>query len=414
MKMKTNILSIILCILLLSIGATSAIFAGGPIYTRFGVGDLLHYGGSRLDAMGGAGISLIGDGFLNRLNPAGIARIPFTRFSAGFEYSGYSSADANGTGFYGRGAFKGLGIGFPISRDHGIAMLIETSPFSTVNYATQTKDSLLIQDFYGTGGLSMISVGATYAPMKKLTFGAKMNHVYGRTRQVGNFTFSDPTFLNSEIQRSEYYGGYTFTIGGIFDGFSELFNSPALEPLSFGVVVTTPTTMNVDIESVLSTSQSIDTTLKGTGKVELPVSFGFGLSYLIANRYVVTGDASFMQWQNAQFFGSALPQLRNSARLGVGFEALPLRETDSFLNRIAYRAGIYYNATNYIVNGTGINEIFVTGGVGVPIGPDTRLNIGLQAGTRGTTTNGLQRDTILRLSFSLSSSEIWFMKIEDE
>ena len=414
MKMKTNSLSIVLCILLESIGLTSISFAGGSIYSRFGVGDLLHYGGGRIDAMGGAGISLIGDGFLNRLNPAGIARISFTRFSAGFEYSDYASTDASGSGMYARGAFKGLGLGFPISREYGIAMMLEASPYSTVNYATQTSDSLLQQDFYGTGGLSMISVGATYAPLKKLTFGAKMNHVYGRIRQVGSFTFSDPTFLTSEIQRSDYYGGFTFTIGSIFDGFGDLFNSPSLEPLSLGVVLTTPTTMRVDLESVLSTSESTDTTLTGSGRVDLPVSFGIGVSYLFASRYVVTGDASYMQWQNAQFFGSTIPQMRNSARFGIGFEALPQRETDSFLQRIAYRAGIYYNATNYIINGTGINEIFLTGGVGVPIGPDTRLNIGLQAGTRGAITNNLQRDMIFRLSLSVSASEIWFMKVEDE
>jgi hypothetical protein len=414
MKMKKNSLSVILCTLLLLMGSISTSFAGGPTYTRFGVGDLLRYGGSRIDAMGGAGISLIGDGFLNRLNPAGTSRISFTRFSAGFEYSGYASTDANGSGTYARGAFKGLGIGIPISWDNGVAMMLEASPYSIVNYATQTSDSLLQQDFYGTGGLSMISVGATWAPLKRLSFGLKMNHVYGRIRQVGNFTFTDPSFLSSEVHRSDYYGGFTFTVGGIFDGFKDLFNAPSLEPLGVGFVLTTPTTLSVDLESVLSTSESTDTTRRGTGKVGLPVSFGFGLSYLFANRYVVTGDASFMQWQDAQFFGSTIPQMRNSARFGIGFEALPQRETESFLQRIAYRAGIYYNATNYVINGTGINEIFLTGGFGIPIGPDTRLNIGLQAGTRGTTSNNLQQDTIFRLSLSISSSEIWFMKVEDE
>ena len=414
MKMKTNSLSIILCTLLLSLGAPSTSFAGGSIYSRFGVGDLLRYGGGRIDAMGGAGISLIGDGFLNTLNPAGIARIAFTRISADFEYSGYSSADASGSSFYGRGAFKGLSVGFPISRENGIAMMLETSPYSTVNYSTQTADTSLQQNYYGTGGLSMLSIGATYAPLKRLAFGVKMNHVYGRIRQVGSFTFSDASFLSSDIERSEYYGGFTFTFGGIFDGFGDLFNSPSLEPLSVGFVLTTPTTLSVDLESILTTTASTDTTLRGTGKVDLPVSFGFGLSYLFANRYVVTGDASFMQWQNAQFFGSTVPQMRNSSRFGIGFEALPDRETESFLKRVIYRAGISYNATNYLINGTGINEIFLTGGVGLPIGPDTRLNIGLQAGTRGTTTNSLQRDTILRLSLSITASEIWFMKVEDE
>jgi len=67
MKMKTNSLSIVLCTILLSMGSTSTSSAGGPIFSRFGVGDLLRYGGSRVDAMGGAGISLIGDGFLKKI-----------------------------------------------------------------------------------------------------------------------------------------------------------------------------------------------------------------------------------------------------------------------------------------------------------------------------------------------------------
>ena len=414
MKTKAHSLSLLLCSFLLTIGVTFTSFAGGPVYNRFGVGDLLRYGGGRIDAMGGAGIALIGDGFLNRLNPAGIARISFTRFSGGFEYSDVLSQDASGNSEYGRGGFKGLGVGFPIARDYGVAMMIEASPYSTVNYTTQTSDSLVQQDFYGTGGLTTLSVGGTYAPLKRLAFGAKMNYVYGRLRQVANFTFSDPSYLNSEVHRSDYYGGFTFTLGGIYDGFGELFNSPSLEPLSLGFVLTTPTAMTVDREALLETSQSIDTTFTGTGNVDLPVSFGFGLSYLFSNRYVVTGDASFQQWQNAKFFGATIPQLRNSTRIGVGFEVLPLRETESFLKRIAYRAGFFYNQTNYQINGTGINELFLTGGLGVPIGPDTRLNVGLQLGTRGTTSNNLQRDTILRLSFSISASEVWFMRVEDE
>jgi hypothetical protein len=414
MKLKNKSLSVILCAFVLSIAFAATSFAGGSIYSRFGVGDLLRYGGSRIDAMGGAGISLIGDGFLNTLNPAGIARISFTRFSADFEYAGYSSNDPYGSSLYGRGSFKALGLGFPISRENGIAMMIEVSPYSTVNYTTQSNDTLLQQDFYGTGGLTMLSVGTTYSPFKRFSLGAKMNHVYGRIRQVAGFTFSDPSYLNSEIQRSDFYGGYTFTIGGIFDGFADLFKSPSLDPLCVGFVLTTPTSLSVDRESILSTNESTDTTLTGSGKVDLPVSFGVGVSYLFAGSYVVTGDASFMSWNDAKFFGSTIPQMRNSARFGIGFEALPQRETDAFLKRIVYRAGIYYNETNYLVNGTGINEIFLTGGVGIPIGPDTRLNVGLQAGTRGSTSNNLQRDTILRLSLSISASELWFMKVEDE
>ena len=58
--------------------------------------------------------------------------------------------------------------------------------------------------------------------------------------------------------------------------------------------------------------------------------------------------------------------------------------------------------------------MFVTGGVAVPIGPNARLNIALQYGVRGTTSNGLQRDSYLRLNVGLTGSELWFVNFEED
>ena len=97
--------------------------AGGSSYSRYGFGDILRYGDSRIYAMGGTGIALVDDGSINLLNPAGMSRISFTRFSAGFEYNGFSSKDSSGSSFYSTGGFQGLAFAFPISR-----CLLYTSP----------------------------------------------------------------------------------------------------------------------------------------------------------------------------------------------------------------------------------------------------------------------------------------------
>jgi hypothetical protein len=425
--MKTNrrYLGVVLCALLVSAALISEADAGGSTYARFGVGDLLRYGGSRVDGMGGAGFALTGDGFLNLLNPAGIGKITNTRIAGGFDYTNYNSTDALGSGRFARGNFTGVSFGIPIDKDYGIAMLFEASPYSIVNYATEVKDSVVQQDFYGTGGLSVISLGASVSPAAKLSLGMKLNYVHGQIGEARKFTFLDPTFTNSTIQRSNFYSGFNFTIGGIYEGIGNLVGSTTLDPLSIGFILSTPTSLSVNVESILTTSESIDTTSTNVGNVDIPLAYGVGLSYVIANRYTVTGDIYHQQWQDAKFFGDhslrldianqAPPDIRNSTRLAVGFEAAGLHETSSsYFQRIAYRAGFYYNSTMYVFNGTGINEYFVTGGVGLPIGPDARLDINLHLGTRGTASNGLQRDTILRLTVSVSASEAWFMKLEDE
>ena len=98
------------------------------LFPVHGFGDLIRYGDSRTYTMGGTGIALIDDGFINGLNPAGLARISYTRFSAGFEYNNFLSKDETGSSFYSTGGFQGLAFAFPISVENGIVMSVEFTP----------------------------------------------------------------------------------------------------------------------------------------------------------------------------------------------------------------------------------------------------------------------------------------------
>ncbi len=398
----------------LTVSITSNLEAGGPNYSRFGIGDLSYYGSSRTDAMGGAGIALMSDGFINRLNPAALRAISRTRISAGFDYTHISSMDARGSGTYRRGAFKGVAFGIPLDGQHGIGLLLESSPYSVVNYATEATDDRVQQTFYGSGGLSVLGLGTSYAPDSLLTFGAKLNYLHGRIRQVNRFDFFNADFTDGEVDRSDYYSGFNLTLGAIWTGAGRLFNAPSLEPLSLGVILTTPTMLDVDRTRLLITNQISDTTFTGSGTVDVPIAFGAGFSYLVASRYYVTGDVFYQPWERASFFGSHSSEIRNALRIGIGFESLPQRDTEAYWSRVAYRAGFYYNSTYYKIGSTPINEFFVTTGAGLPMGPDARLNVGLHAGVRGEVSGLLQRDLIVRLTFSLSASETWFLQFEEE
>ena len=139
-----------------------------------------------------------------------------------------------------------------------------------------------------------------------------------------------------------------------------------------------------------------------------------GLSYLHQNRYRFLGDFVFENWGNLKPFVLDPVTLRNSYRTSIGFEAIPEKGADTFWKRIFYRAGLAYNSTYYQINGVGINEVLMSGGVGLPMGPESWLNISLQVGMRGTTDNNLQKDIIVRLSVAVSASELWFLKFDEE
>jgi hypothetical protein len=390
--------------------------AGGSSYSRYGFGDILRYGDSRIYAMGGTGIALVDDGGINFLNPAGMSRINFTRFSAGFEYNGFSSKDSSGSSFYSTGGLQGLAFAFPISRENGIVMSIEATPYSKVNYAISSSNfdtlsgSIQHQTFYGSGGLSYLGLGLSGSPLNTLHIGGRLNYMYGRTRQYQTSSFDSSYYTSTTFDRTIYYSGFTFTLGAIYEGIDQLLGLPSLHNLSLGLTLGTASSLDANAERIYSEG---DTT-NYNGTANIPLSVGLGLSYLHQNRYRFLGDFVFENWGNLKPFALDPVTLRNSYRTSIGFEAIPEKGADTYWKRIFYRAGLAYNSTYYQINGVGINEVLMSGGVGLPMGPESWLNIGLQVGLRGTTDNNLQKDIIVRLSVAVSASELWFLKFDEE
>ena len=234
------------------------VHAGGSSYSRYGFGDILRYGDSRIYAMGGTGIALVDDGSINLLNPAGMSRISFTRFSAGFEYNGFSSKDSSGSSFYSTGGLQGLAFAFPISRENGIVMSIEATPYSKVNYAISSSNfdtlsgSIQHQTFYGSGGLSYLGLGLSGSPLNTLHLGGRLNYMYGRTRQYQTSSFDSSYYTSTTFDRTIYYSGFTFTLGAIYEGIDQLLGLPSLHNLSLGLTLTTASSFNANVERIYS------------------------------------------------------------------------------------------------------------------------------------------------------------------
>lgn len=392
--------------------------AGGPTYSRFGIGDLLFFGSGRSYGMGGASLALMGDEFINRINPAGLAKIARTRFSGAFEYVRSSSEDPTGKAFFGHGTFQNLAFAIPLSVDAGSVLFGGAAPYSIVKYNIERRESQAPiasrQTYFGDGGLSSLALGTSYSVLTDFTVGLKFNYVYGTIRQIAKVDFDDNTFTDNETHTSFFHSGSNFTFGATYEGIGTLLGTPSLKPLTIGMILTTPSRLSVKKERLLTTTGIADTTLVERNTTDLPFTFGAGVSYTFEQRYVVAADFSLQRWEESNFFGTKPAEIRNSTRMGIGFEALPARDPKSYLERVAYRGGFSYNASYLQLNGQPINEWFVSGGLGLPLGLQSRIDIGLQYGVRGTLSNSLQKDTFLRLSVSLSASEAWFLTIEED
>jgi hypothetical protein len=398
--------------------ATTIGEAGGPVYSRFGIGDLYYFAGGRSYAMGGVGVGLLGDGFINRLNPAGLVGISTTRFSGTFEYSNYSSTDQSGSAVYARGDFGGLSVAIPVSKDYGVVLIGELTPYSTVNYAVSRDDTQYgitsSQEFYGSGGISRFDFGSSVSITNALHAGFKINYLAGTILQTTKLNFSDPSYSNSELTLSDHYSGISFTLGATYQGIGDIFGSSSLKPLVLGVVVETPTSLDLREEHFTSTASQYDTTSTVIGTTDIPLFVALGASYTVADHYVFAADLAMQNWSNAKSLGVHPAELRNSLRIGGGVEILPSKDASTYWEHVIYRAGFYFNSSYLQINNRAINGMFATAGLGLPIGPDSRLNLGFQFGVNGTIQDNLQKDTIFRITASISASELWFVRLQED
>jgi len=393
----------------------SFVFAGGSTYSRYGMGDILLYGGSRSYAMGGTGISSIGSDFINQFNPAGMAKIVNPLLTGSFEMEHYASKDSTGSGPFNSFYFQSFVVAIPISVDDGIVLSLEATPYSRVEYAVKKTDDVgnnttSLNSYYGSGGIMTLGLGVSYSVSDQLHLGVKIQNYYGSSDQFVVANYSDSTLLNTNYEASSYYNGIGASFGAIWEHIGNSLGIRVLEPLTAGIVVSAPVSLTTDSTLYYP---SIDTSTVHSGNSTIPLSIGIGLSYIPSDQYHVEADFIYQNWKDSKSLGGSDPNIRNAFRAALGFEFLPRQTTAASWGRTAYRFGGYYYSTYYYLNGTGINEIGITGGIGIPLSYTGKMDVGFQLATRGTTNSSLQKDTIVRMNIALSVTELWFFKYED-
>lgn len=408
--MKTHLNIVLLTFLLPSI-----LFGGGSSYSRYGVGDILSFGGNRSYALGGCGIATLHSEYLNQYNPAGLSKLLITQFSGAYENTTISStSSAHGSAKYNTFGFQSFFIGIPISIDNGIALSLEYTPYSRVAYAIR-KTTILNQatstnTYYGTGGIALLGAGLSFSITDYISVGIKAVNYFGKNEQYIKADYD--TYYDADYERSLYYNGFGATLGMMYENIGKDLGISSLENLTVGMIISPPSRLLADDITYYPTYDTSIT--KRKGNAYLPLSVGFGVTYNYKNMYHLVSDVQFQQWASAKQFGATDPNLRNALRFGIGCERLPQYRQPSFWQRTAYRLGAYYHATYLTINGHGIDEYGFTAGLGLPLGMVGKLDVSFQYGIRGTTSFNLQKDTFYRISLGLTVREQWFLQFEEE
>ncbi len=388
----------------------------GSVYSRFGVGEISNYISDKSAAMGRSGIVYMSEETPNIKNPAALSNINRTMLTAHFQYNNYMMDDGKNSSSQGKGNIESMFITFPVYKPSEIVFSAGLAPFSTVGYSLEQNsvyDTLNIkQQFFGSGNLTSAQVSLSYSPISFLSLGVTTQYFFGTQTHRQTLEFLNTNFYKTDVQQERSMKGVGFTIGGVFKGVDNLFSTE--KNLNIGGAFFLGSQLNVDEETISDFSSKYDTTLLKNQTMKIPPSIALGISYKI-NRWMLVSDFHTQLWNDFSYQNIHPKEIQNSTHIGIGAEISPSKEShQSFFDELSYRIGAYMNTSYIKLNNTSIDEYFVTAGMGFSLSNDTKMNIGIEFGTRGTTSSSLIKDTITRLTVSFNASDIWFIQPEIE
>jgi hypothetical protein len=392
---------------------------GGSSYSIFNLGDIRQAVTASGVARGGSEVAVTSPRTINGTNPALWGDLETVSVQAGMSFAQYQVSDDNSSLYQNRTSLQNFSAGFPMSDVYNSALVLSIRPYSTVNYLTQlasrvptaagdTADGTI--SYSGDGGISEATFGASFAPIPEVTIGVAGSRFFGAIRNSSGVSFPDGSLNPAVYQRNDVFGGWGFraglaarpieglTIGGVFESGSNL-NRERHDIAAY-----------VD-RSPQGSEEVVDTTASDTQTVKLAPRITAGASYR-TGRALLSTQVTMQAW-SADDFANA----RNSMRIALGFDRMGNEAAGaSGFDRWTLRAGAYMDQTYFNVRGTGIDEVGVSIGAGIPLTFVSRLNVGttldlaIEAGQRGSTDNGLTKELFGRFNLELTLGELWFIR----
>jgi hypothetical protein len=145
--------------------------------------------------------------------------------------------------------------------------------------------------------------------------------------------------------------------------------------------------------------------------VELPYSFGAGISWTRENKLTVAADFRYEKWEDFKYREDEL-DLSNKIRASIGAEYIPESNTlSSYWKMVHYRMGFRYENLGMKFANTELKEYAISVGFGLPLRRSkTILNLGFELGQNGTIDNDLIQERYIRVMLGVSIKETWFRK----
>ena len=403
-------------------------FVNSP-YSYFGVGDLQDMTSVQNQGMGGLSIATRSDYSINLNNPA--ANSAFNPTSLVFDIgvqdqvnrlsSNGSSQTTNNV------SFNYLAIGFPVTKKVGVFLGI--TPYSNVSYAITNVITVpevgkaYSENYNGTGGLNRAVFGTAVKPFKNLSLGISGSYLFGSLNQTYRASFDSSQYSDTKITNNTTVGGLIFDLGlqyslPVSEDMAFVFGAKYSNKFKINTTSNQLTTLT-EPQSNINTDTVVNTTNQ-KGSIVIPQSWGFGLSLIKNDKFVIGVEFTTQQWSQATTNGIS-DSLKNTFNVRFGVEYIPNASAmlkGEYLKRVKYRFGFTYGQTYYNFLNQQVNKESLTLGLGLPLrtfkfkdnnyGPT--FNISAEFGQIGTNSSNMISQDFMTIRFGIVIKDIWFEK----
>lgn len=419
--MKINRLIIAAAVAIISLSTAAQNSVSTP-YSRFGYGILSDNVTSAQRGMGGVGYAMNSGRQINVMNPASYAAIDTLTFL--FDIGGNvrqmwsNEISSDGSSLKGNNLGGGLDyitMQFPLGKYMGgSAGLL---PYSQVGYAFGEKITGGASSHEGSGGINQLYLGVAGKPFKGFTVGANIAYLFGTTL---NDTYATTTGgQQSLFERVFKVSDYKLDIGVQYTR-----RLGIKHRVTAGVVYSPAkafhgNTYGVHYLITNGTDESPDTTgyTSLAGKYSMAETWGAGVSYEWLDRVLAEIDFTYQPWSKAKYapLGGYESEGRFADRwkINAGVQFTP-RPRGSYLQRVNYRMGAFYNRDYLTIHGNNIKEYGVSIGFGFPAAPVINLrsviNISIEYKRRQAYPAQLIKEDYLMFTLGINFNEAWFFQ----
>lgn len=401
-------------------------------YATYGIGDVKYDNTIETSSMGGISTAYISDftSNFNFANPANNTNFGLTsiKLEATNENNYFKTNNNNTKSTKHSTYLSNISLAFPISSKVKMGFLYQ--PYSSKSYDLiqtqtvtnqQTNETITYANrFTGKGTLSTAQAAVSYNVGSGFSLGARANFYFGNLYDVNEFTATNAEFING-YETKNSIKNFNFTLGTSY----QHLNPSSDKKLTLGATATFGNTSNITTDYKNSTyyyttgdtklGETIIEQKNTSSKNLLPLQASIGAGYGSENEWFVSAQVDYKKGETVSYFGKTY-DFQDTYKVSAGGWYLPnYNNFRNYFSRVVYRYGAFYERGGLNIYGNNINRYGISAGVLLPFKSSniqrmSGLELGIEAGKRGTLNNNLIRQNYINLKVGFNFADKWFRK----